>query len=71
MRRQKPAGIVCVLCWVATNAIILDIVESLGIRYLDKNLRRKAAKEKLDPFDMMIVEVEPLTPFSQVSENLV
>jgi hypothetical protein len=35
MRRQKPAGIVCVLCWVATNAIILDIVESLGIRCFD------------------------------------
>jgi hypothetical protein len=31
---QIVAGIVCVLCWVATNAIMLDIVESLGIRYL-------------------------------------
>jgi hypothetical protein len=64
MRRQKPAGIVCVLCRVATNAIILDIVESLGIRCFHKNLRRKAAKEKLDPFDMMIVQVEPFAPLA-------
>ena len=54
-----------------TDAIILDIVESLEIRCLNKNLRRKAAKEKLDPFDMMIVEVKPLAPFSQIGENLV
>jgi hypothetical protein len=46
------------------DAIILDIVESLGTRCFDKNLRCKAAKEKLDPFDMVIVEVEPFAPLA-------
>jgi hypothetical protein len=52
-------GGLCVCLAVKPDAIILDIAESLGIRCLSKNLRRKAAKEKLDPFDMMIVQVEP------------
>jgi hypothetical protein len=57
-------GGLCVRLAVKPDAIILVIVESLGIRCFNKNLRRKAAKEKLNPFDMMIVQVEPFAPLA-------
>jgi hypothetical protein len=38
---------------------------------LHENLQIEAAKEKLNPLDMMFVEVKPLTSLPQVGKNLV